>query len=89
MGCRTRDYARYLQEDLLCDKFFVELNSMDFVIIFLPGFDDHGRKYDPNGNLLNWWSEETHIAFKSKAQCFIDQVKYCYSCINLLFVGCY
>lgn len=37
------------------------------------GFDDHGRKYDPDGNLLDWWSEESITKFNTKAECFIDQ----------------
>lgn len=37
------------------------------------GFDDEGRQYDADGNLIDWWEPETHEAFKRKAQCIIDQ----------------
>jgi putative endopeptidase len=37
------------------------------------GFDDQGAKFDPTGNLVNWWSEADLKAFKEKAQCIIDQ----------------
>lgn len=37
------------------------------------GFDDEGRQYDAEGNLIDWWQPETHKAFKEKAQCIIDQ----------------
>jgi putative endopeptidase len=37
------------------------------------GFDDQGSKFDPSGNLSNWWSEADLKAFKEKAQCIIDQ----------------
>lgn len=38
------------------------------------GFDDEGRQFDLNGNLANWWEDDTGAKFASKAQCFIDQV---------------
>jgi putative endopeptidase len=28
------------------------------------GFDDSGRKYDKNGNLVNWWTKEDEEQFK-------------------------
>eukprot|EP00056_Hartaetosiga_gracilis_P003946 m.69702 g.69702 ORF g.69702 m.69702 type:complete len:714 (-) comp11642_c0_seq1:102-2243(-) len=37
------------------------------------GFDDQGRQYDKDGDLRQWWSNETVSNFKSRAQCFIDQ----------------
>lgn len=37
------------------------------------GFDDEGRRFDLNGNLLNWWAKTTEKAFLGKAQCIIDQ----------------
>eukprot|EP00055_Hartaetosiga_balthica_P018706 m.135210 g.135210 ORF g.135210 m.135210 type:complete len:714 (-) comp9866_c0_seq1:190-2331(-) len=37
------------------------------------GFDDQGRQYDKDGNLRQWWSEDTVNNFKTRAQCFIDQ----------------
>jgi len=37
------------------------------------GFDDQGSKYDPNGNLANWWSEADLKAFKERAGCIVDQ----------------
>ncbi|XP_063903436.1 neprilysin-2-like [Zophobas morio] len=37
------------------------------------GFDDTGRQFDKNGDLVNWWKEETKIKFLEKAQCIIKQ----------------
>lgn len=37
------------------------------------GFDDEGKQYDKNGNLRNWWDEETDKAFTEKARCIINQ----------------
>ncbi|RHY18504.1 hypothetical protein DYB25_011335 [Aphanomyces astaci] len=37
------------------------------------GFDNRGRNYDGDGNLKQWWSNATNDAFKTKAQCIVDQ----------------
>ena len=37
------------------------------------GFDDSGARFDGEGNLVNWWSEEDLKSFKARAQCVIDQ----------------
>ncbi|CAG5124583.1 unnamed protein product, partial [Candidula unifasciata] len=37
------------------------------------GFDDKGRQYDKNGNIKQWWDDQTIQAFRDRAQCIIDQ----------------
>ncbi|XP_072047026.1 neprilysin-like [Amphiura filiformis] len=37
------------------------------------GFDDRGRQYNKDGNLKQWWSDESITNFKERAQCMIDQ----------------
>lgn len=37
------------------------------------GFDDIGRQFDVNGNLVEWWDEKTREQFLVKAQCIIEQ----------------
>jgi putative endopeptidase len=37
------------------------------------GFDDQGAKYDPSGNLTNWWSDADLKAFKERAGCIVSQ----------------
>jgi putative endopeptidase len=37
------------------------------------GFDDHGSKFDSNGNLKDWWSAEDLKNFKARAACVSDQ----------------
>jgi len=37
------------------------------------GFDDQGAKFDPMGNLANWWSEDDLKAFQAKAECIVNQ----------------
>jgi len=33
------------------------------------GFDDQGRKYDPQGNLRDWWTAEDGVEFDKRASC--------------------
>ncbi|MBP7832082.1 MAG: M13 family metallopeptidase, partial [Candidatus Pacebacteria bacterium] len=37
------------------------------------GFDDQGSKYDAEGNLAEWWSEDDRKQFMEKAQVLVDQ----------------
>ena len=37
------------------------------------GFDDQGRKYDPQGNLRDWWTGEDGKEFEKRASCIADE----------------
>ncbi|BDD05748.1 M13 family metallopeptidase [Aureibacter tunicatorum] len=37
------------------------------------GFDDQGRRYDAQGNLKNWWTEEDLEKFNKKAEVLVKQ----------------
>ena len=37
------------------------------------GFDDHGRQFDAQGNLKDWWTEKDAREFNDRAQCIVDQ----------------
>jgi len=37
------------------------------------GFDDEGRKYDPQGNLHDWWTEEDGKEFEKRVSCVADE----------------
>ncbi|MFZ3213164.1 MAG: M13-type metalloendopeptidase [Terriglobales bacterium] len=37
------------------------------------GFDDQGRKYDPEGDLRDWWTAEDGKAFEERAGCIADE----------------
>lgn len=37
------------------------------------GFDDEGSQFDSNGNLVDWWEEDTKVAYLEKANCIIEQ----------------
>jgi putative endopeptidase len=33
------------------------------------GFDDEGRKYDPKGNLRDWWTKQDAVEFEKRVDC--------------------
>jgi predicted metalloendopeptidase len=37
------------------------------------GFDDQGRKFDPKGNLRDWWTAEDGAEFEKRAGCVADE----------------
>jgi len=37
------------------------------------GFDDQGRKYDPEGNLRDWWTPEDGKEFEKRVSCIADE----------------
>ncbi|HEY1658864.1 MAG TPA: M13 family metallopeptidase [Candidatus Sulfotelmatobacter sp.] len=37
------------------------------------GFDDQGRKYDPEGNLRDWWTAEDGKEFEKRASCVANE----------------
>jgi putative endopeptidase len=36
------------------------------------GFDDQGRKYDKNGNLIDWWTAEDATRFDERSKVLVD-----------------
>jgi putative endopeptidase len=37
------------------------------------GFDDQGRKFDPKGNLHDWWTEQDGKEFEKRASCVANE----------------
>jgi putative endopeptidase len=37
------------------------------------GFDDEGRKFDPQGNLHDWWTEQDGKEFEKRVSCVADE----------------
>ena len=37
------------------------------------GFDDSGRKFDPQGRMIEWWAPEVSERFDERTQCVDDQ----------------
>ncbi|KAL0112027.1 hypothetical protein PUN28_013327 [Cardiocondyla obscurior] len=52
------------------------------------GFDDKGRQFDKDGNLMQWWNNATIKAFRERAQCIVDQYsRYKLQEVNLYING--
>ena len=53
----------------------VNFGSMGMVVghEITHGFDDHGRRYDADGNLKDWWSEASGKNFVSRVACVKSQ----------------
>jgi len=39
------------------------------------GYDDMGKKFDADGNMINWWTDEDVKLFESKTQLMADQAE--------------
>ncbi|CAH2034230.1 unnamed protein product, partial [Iphiclides podalirius] len=54
---------------------YMNYGAIGFVIghEITHGFDDQGRQFDKNGNLIDWWEAETMQKYLQKAKCIIDQ----------------
>lgn len=37
------------------------------------GFDDQGRQFDKEGNLVDWWAPETKENYLERAECIVQQ----------------
>lgn len=48
--------------------------SFQYYWFLLAGFDSNGRKIDSNGNMADWWEEDTLDKFDERSNCFIQQV---------------
>src|SRR5439155_1170477 len=38
------------------------------------GFDDQGRKFDPTGNLRDWWTEQDGKEFEKRVSCVVQNM---------------
>ncbi|CAH1724670.1 neprilysin-2 [Aphis gossypii] len=54
---------------------YMNYGAIGFVIghEITHGFDDQGRQFDKQGNLVDWWAEETKKRYLEKAMCIIRQ----------------
>ena len=37
------------------------------------GFDDSGRHYDKDGNMVQWWTNQTISEYVNRTKCFVEQ----------------
>ncbi len=51
------------------------------------GFDDQGRKFDPQGNLRDWWTADDGKEFEKRAGCIADEYGNFVSVDNLKLNG--
>ena len=40
---------------------------------FMHGFDDQGSRFDAQGNMVNWWTEEDRARFESRTDKLVEQ----------------
>lgn len=54
---------------------YMNYGAIGFVIghEITHGFDDQGRQFDKEGNLVDWWEPETKEKYLEKAECIISQ----------------
>lgn len=69
--------AGILQENIFGYKKpnFVNYGGIGFLIghEITHGFDDEGRLFDEDGNLVDWWEKSTRKLFQENALCIIEQ----------------
>lgn len=67
-------------------NYLIPLHPLPGVVIgheLTHGFDDKGRLFDSNGNLLRWWSDSAINNFHDRARCLIQQ----YSNYSIVDIG--
>ncbi|CAG5102248.1 Similar to Nep2: Neprilysin-2 (Drosophila melanogaster) [Cotesia congregata] len=54
---------------------YMNYGAIGFVIghEITHGFDDQGRQFDKDGNLVDWWASSTKEKYLQKADCIINQ----------------
>lgn len=54
---------------------YMNYGAIGFVIghEITHGFDDQGRQFDKDGNLVEWWEPDTKKKYLQKAKCIIEQ----------------
>lgn len=69
--------AAFLQEGLFSSEY---PNYLNYGVLgwssgheITHGYDNTGRQFDDEGNVVNWWKDETYHKFQTKSECFISQ----------------
>lgn len=54
---------------------YMNYGAIGFVIghEITHGFDDQGRQFNKEGNLVDWWDPETKKRYLKRAECIIQQ----------------
>lgn len=81
LGCFPINYIEF-PAGILQGHFFsadrpkyLNYGAIGFVIghEITHGFDDQGRQFDLNGNLVDWWAADTKERYLERAKCIIEQ----------------
>ena len=58
-----------------CKPKYLNYGSIGWVIghEITHGFDNKGRQFDKDGNLVDWWDSETNDKYLKKADCLVKQ----------------
>lgn len=54
-------------------KFFIDMWISVYNTAYNINVRFAGRKYDKNGNAIEWWTQETINKYEELAQCFVNQ----------------
>nr|KAF7394145.1 hypothetical protein H0235_016740 [Vespula pensylvanica] len=56
---------------------YMNYGAIGFVIghEITHGFDDQGRQFDKEGNLVDWWAPETKENYLERAECIVQQYR--------------
>lgn len=69
--------AGILQSPFYDSKYPASLNFGGMGVVMghelTHGFDDQGREFDKDGNMHQWWNNDTIDEFKSRTECFTKQ----------------
>ena len=63
-------YERKMADDAIL---YAIIGGSTFAHEMTHGFDDQGCKFDANGNLNNWWTENDSIQFYKKTKMIVNQ----------------
>jgi putative endopeptidase len=71
-GCNiiVPGYERILADDAIL---YSIIGGSTFGHEITHGFDDQGSKYDEQGNLKNWWTNEDSVKFYNKTKMIVEQ----------------
>ena len=63
----------FFSKDFLAAVNFGETGAGTMGHELTHGFDDEGSQFDGQGNLRNWWTDETGKKFKDATKCVVEQ----------------
>ena len=76
--CAERHQPIVIFQGIFYDKrrpHYLNFGSIGIIIghELTHGFDDRGRQFNGEGNLVDWWEPETKRRYLDKTACIVDQ----------------